>query len=418
MPNAIILAAEKSSRSASFTYEKKKGFFSVKGEMKNTTVYLNKSHVEKRRIKILHFELDKNIGGIESFLYNIYRQIDKSMFQFDFVTRYDSPAWENELKQLGANIYKVRQYNNLFHYMNDIDEILKKGYDIVHVHKNSAANILPFYVFLKYPYLKVVVHSHNTSPSVGGVSKFLHYMNRSLLWNFADSHLACSNLAGEWLYGKGKKYDVIRNGVETQRYLFSKDNYRLIRKEFNIPDGAYVIGHIGRFTEQKNQRYLIDLFNIICRKKENAYLVFIGDGILKEGCETYVKELGISTKVRFLGVRNDVPILLQAIDTLVMPSLYEGLPIVAIEAQAAGVNLFLSDTISSEVQITENVGWFSLTDNKENIANELLKINLLSVAERQIMNIKVIASGYDTNDTVSFLSSFYLTLCKDSKFMK
>lgn len=358
--------------------------------------------MNNKKIKVLHLELDEHLGGIESFLYNLYNAIDREKVQFDFVSRSDNPAYKSELTELGANIFKVYSFKNPFKYMNDLKQIIKNGeYDIIHIHKNSAANILPFCVTNKFKNMKVFVHSHNTKPSVNGCTSVLHNINKKFLYDSANKHFACSQVAGEWMYGKNIKFRVLRNGIITSKYRFNKEKRKIKRQELNIPNSAFVVGNVGRFAEQKNQKRLVEVFDEVKKLNPNSYLLLIGDGNLKEKIQLYVKEKNIEN-VKFLGVRNDIPDLMMAMDVFVMPSLYEGLPIVGVEAQAAGLNLYLSNTISKETQLIDSVKWFDLNESNKRIA-ESIKIEMIDDEERKCGNDDVKNHGYDIEQTAKEL---------------
>lgn len=358
-----------------------------------------------QKIKVLHLELDENMGGIESFLYNLYEQIDRKKIQFDFVTRAENPAKGNELKKLGANIYKVSSLSHPFRYMRDLENIIKNGnYDVVHIHKNSCANILPFFVTNKFKNLKVCVHSHNTQPSKGSIAKILHILNRRFVWNSSIKHFACSEVAGKWLYGDEKDFIVLKNGIKTDNYLFNENMRSLKREELGIANDTILIGNVGRFTEQKNHKRLLDIFYLLQKKEPNSALILIGDGELKDVNIEHSKKIGLKN-VNFLGVRNDIPGLMMAMDVFVMPSLYEGLPIVAVEAQTTGLTVFVSDTISNEVKITKNVIQFSLQDSDENIANKI--INTKYNYDRMKSRDRICELGFDIENTAKILEREY-----------
>lgn len=361
-----------------------------------------------KKIKVLHLELSENMGGIESFLYNLYREIDRDKIQFDFVTRSDKPAMESELRELGAKIYHVSPYRKVVSYMRELDAILRKGYDVIHIHKNSAAIILPFLVARRHKGLKVFVHSHNTSPSQGRITRVLHFLNKPILWKLSDEHFACSKLAGEWLYGQDKDFRIIQNGIVTKKYLFDSHKRERERKELNLPDDSFVVGNIGRFAQQKNHIRLIDIFEQIYNKNNNSYLLLVGDGELKTKIENYCNESKkqMSAHVRFLGQRQDVAELLMAMDCFIMPSLYEGLPIAAIEAQASGLPVYLADTISKETEITDAVQWFSLDELDIDIANRVEMVPDLE-GQRIIRNREVYDAGFDISNTSEYLLDKY-----------
>lgn len=359
-----------------------------------------------QKVKVLHLELDVHMGGIESFLYNLYSQIDREYVQFDFITRSDRPAMELELKKLGANIYQVSSYRKPLAYMHILTAVIENGYNVIHIHKNSAAIILPFIVAHRHKNLRIFVHSHNTRPSVGGLSKVLHTLNKGILWNFSNEHFACSEVAGEWLYGFNKKFTVLKNGIITKDYKYNPYLRDSKREELHIPSDGFVVGNIGRFTEQKNQKRLVEIFEQILKINKNSYLLLIGDGNQRKKVKDYCSKRHLTEHVFFLGVRNDIQGLLMAMDAFIMPSLYEGLPIVAIEAQSTGLPLYLSDTISKETEITDAVQWFSLEESDMNIAKKV-KIDQCTEKDRLNRNSKVIEAGFDMQETANYLCEKY-----------
>lgn len=327
------------------------------------------------KIKVLHFELDENSGGIETFLLNLYSNISLEQYHFDFITRSNNPAKKKELEKYGCcNIYKVSSFNNILKYILDIKKIIiENKYDIIHIHKNSCANIIPFFLAKIYSSATIICHSHNTKPSTGNLSKVLHLLNRGICYRLSDLHLACSNVAGEWMYGK-KEYQVIKNGIKVDDFLFDSTVMSIYRKKLNINDSADVFINVGRFTKQKNHERIIEIFKEYLNKNYNSFLLLVGDGIQKDHIKDLVERENIANKVIFLQNRNDVNKLLMSADYFLMPSFYEGLPFVAIEAQAAGLELIIADTVSKEIEITKNVYWFSLNDSDNKIVNDIINI--------------------------------------------
>lgn len=306
-----------------------------------------------KRIRVLHSELNGELGGIESFLYNVYRFIDKEKVEFDFLTISDTPAYGDKFKKMGSTVYKVPKHINFLGYYFAIDKILREGnYDIVHIHKNSAIDILILKVLQRFPNIKVVVHSHNTFPSVGGKLEKLHKFNRKYLYDNADYRLACSDNAGKWMYGNGA-FEIIKNGIDTKGFRFCTEYGEEIRAMYGIPMNAFVIGHVGRFTNQKNHSKLIDIFAAIKERKSDAYLLLLGGGELQDTIKSKVEKLNLCDSVIFCGVRTDVNKYLCAMDAFVFPSTWEGLGIVAIEAQASGLECYLSRELPKEVEVTD-----------------------------------------------------------------
>lgn len=361
-----------------------------------------------KKIKVLHFELEAVTGGIESFLYNVYSVIDRNKIQFDFVTTVEKPALAKPLKELGGKIFTVSSLKNPYKYIKDINSILKNGnYDIVHLHKNSAANILPVYVIKKYKNIKIIVHSHNTRPSCGKITYLLHYLNRGILWKNSDIHLACSKIAGNWLYGESKEFKVIKNGILAEKYKFKKENQKECRCRLGIPDNATVIGNVGRFSIQKNQKRLLEIFKCIYEIDKNVYLIMIGEGEEKANIKTKIKTNKFKDNIRCLGNQTDINKFMAAMDIFIMPSLYEGLPIVAVEAQASGLIVWLADTISSETEISRGVRWFCLENDNQNIAKKVLIQGKNNCEERVKQNQEVINNGFDVKSTSDYLGNLY-----------
>lgn len=361
-----------------------------------------------RKIRVIHFQLSENLGGIESFLLNVYKNIDREKYQFDFVTSVDTPANGNELTRLGGKIYKIPTLRQPIAFMISIHKVLYEGkYDIVHIHKNSAINIIPIIVAKLAKSPKIIVHSHNTQPSTKTFLKWIHFLNRKLFLKAGITKLACSKAAGNWLFGKDGDFQVIVNGVDTDKYRFDVSTRERLRLSLGLDQDDFVIGNIGRFTPQKNQKRLVKIFSIAHQNNQKMKLLLIGDGPEREQVKRLVRSLGLNTSVKFLGVRHDIPQLLQAMDTMLMPSLYEGLPIVAVEAQAAGLSLLISTTVTPEVIVTQDVETFSLEDRDSNIADVLQSLPLRNQRQRIESNLQVKQSGYDINHTVELLSSQY-----------
>lgn len=343
-------------------------------------------------IKILHSELQSNIGGIEAFLLNLTRSMDMTNIHFDMVMRGNNSYLENELSKLGVTIYKVP--SNPFQYSRFIKKLLKQNnYDFVHVHKNSAANILLPVLVKKYSNAKLIVHSHNTSPSGGTKAAIiLHILNKDRLYRLSDYCFACSDTAAEWMFGNNyqeKNIKIIKNGIITQDYVYNPALRDEMRHQLGLED-KFVVGHVGAFREQKNHKFLLDMFAQLAIP--NAELVLVGDGPLKGKIKTQAQKLGIVNRVKFLGSRNDVNKLLQAFDLFVMPSLWEGLGIAAIEAQTSGLNTIVSDNFPAEIKITNQVRILPL--KKSVWVNE---IETMSKNKPEHFNVisEIQSAGYD-----------------------
>ncbi len=362
-------------------------------------------------VRVLHIEITKQIGGIERFLYCIYQNIDRNLVQFDFVTMSEQPAFADKLKVMGANIYRVTPYTkNLFKYLTELKAVIRQGkYRIVHIHKNSATNILPLLLCSWRDIETIITHSHNTSASINLPFNPLHYCNRGLLIRRSTALLACSVQAAEWLFGRTTAYHsrvtIIKNGIEAATFRFNEADRGEYRRLLGL-DGKFVIGHIGRFTLQKNHEFLLDIFHEVYSKNHQAVLMLIGAGELQNKVKEKADRLGLSTAIMFMGERDDVPKLMQVMDVFVFPSLYEGLGIALIEAQAAGLKCIASDCIAEEARITENLKLISLQQPERVWADEVLKYR--DGYTREDTSGQIVDAGYDCKDTAQKLQGFYL----------
>lgn len=355
-------------------------------------------------VRVLHSELQSNIGGIEAFLLNLTKTINKTNLQFDFLMRGDNSYLENTLKDYGANIYKVP--SGMLNYYKFVKNILiKNNYDFVHVHKNSAANIVLPLMVKKYTNAKLIVHSHNTSPSGGSkVAIILHKINKNKLMRLSDYRFACSDTAAAWMFGhdyKDEQVKIIKNGIILKDYVYNPEMRNKVRTDLRLTN-KFVIGHVGAFREQKNHKFLLKLFSQL--NIPNAELVLVGEGPLKEEMKRYAKELGIQDKVLFLGSRNDVNNLLQAFDVFAMPSLWEGLAIAAIEAQTSGLPTLVSTNFPTDEKVTNQLYFLTLQ-----IQIWIKKINEIEEnSKKRPNNSEIIKkAGYDMQDTVNEIKTLY-----------
>ncbi|KAA8812056.1 glycosyltransferase [Lactobacillus crispatus] len=356
-------------------------------------------------IKVLHSELQSNIGGIESFLLNLTKSMDMTNIHFDMLMKGNNPYLENELKGLGVTIYKVPA--DPLQYSKFVKKLLKENnYDFVYVHKNSAANILLPVMVKKYSHAKLIVHSHNTSPSGGSkIAIVLHKFNRKKLCQLSDYRFACSDTAAEWMFGKdyqSKNVKIIKNGIITQDYVYNPEVRVKTREQLGLK-GKFVIGHVGAFREQKNHKFLLKIFSKL--DDPNAVLILIGDGVLKPEIQKSVQNMGLADRVLFLGTRHDIANLLQACDVFVMPSLWEGLSVAAIEAQASGLETLLSANVSKEVKVTNLVKFINLSDINE------WETNLRNIAQSSVVrkNVgrKIEVAGFDMKNSAQFLKKIF-----------
>lgn len=364
-----------------------------------------------KQIKVLHVQLTENIGGIESLLINITNQINNSQYHFDFIASALSD-YQDILRQKGSNIIVLPSLTKTIQYIRRFNKILDNNYDIVHFHKNSAINILPVLIAKVHKtHPKIIVHSHNTAPSVNKNKLFIliHKLNRKLMYDMADIHLACSYKAARWLYGS-RKTIILKNGIDTEKYMYSELSRNRIRKHLNISPDCFVVGNVGRLTAQKNHLFLIELFKKIHQINSNSKLLIIGNGIQKPKILNKIENLKLKKSVIMLESSDQIEKYLSAMDAFVMPSTYEGLPISAVEAQASGLSVYLSDKITKEVYLTDHINDFALSEPVDKIAEKILNTNFNYNRLQQSKMVK--KSGYDIRFTVNKLDELYTQIIK------
>lgn len=366
-----------------------------------------------KQMKVLQIGLGFNPGGMESFIMTYYRALRKYGVQFDFIAMFPHIAYEEEIQDLGGKVYHTPDARKCpVAFYREMRKILRSGsYDVVHVNMLSAANIIPLIAAKRGAVRKIIAHSHNSS-TPGMVRNILHRINKPLIPHFATDLFACSVKAGKWMYSekmmKTERFHVIPNALDMTKFLYDKTGREQIREELGV-NSRLVIGHVGRFEEQKNHEFLIEIFRKIAASREDAVLLLVGEGELQDGIRSKVEDYGLTDKVRFLGVRSDVPRLWKAMDFFILPSLFEGLPIVALEAQASGVFSILADTITREVQLTDNVRFLSLKDSPERWCRETL--SHIGYVRNQSVNEKILAdfrkAGYDIETAAQALLTYY-----------
>ncbi|WP_174734328.1 glycosyltransferase family 1 protein [Mesobacillus harenae] len=365
-------------------------------------------------LRILHVLASLDRGGAEAMIMNIYRKIDRNKIQFDFVVndRDESYSYEAEIKSLGGRIYRVPRYKitNYYFYKREWEKLISQHpeWKIIHGHHTSPAFI---YLSIAKSLNRLTIgHSH----IAGGehtLKSYIKFLMRYPLRYIADYLFACSESAAKWMYGKrSNESQVLNNAIDAKKYVFSEQIRTLKRKELKIED-KFVIGHIGRFQTQKNHLFLIDIFNAVHDKYNNSILLLVGDGELRPFIEKRIKELGLIDSVIFTGVRSDIPDLLQAMDLFLFPSLYEGLGIVSIEAQAAGLHTIVSDTIPQDAYLTNLIESISLQDSKEKWAEKILKYTTGYNRKNTYEQIK--SKGYDIEATSMWIQRFYLEHWKE-----
>lgn len=336
-----------------------------------------------------------NAGGAETFLMKIYRSLDKNLYQMDFCVNVNEEGlYDAEIKQMGGKIYHIpSKSENRKEFARQLYNIVKdNGYKNVMRITSNAMGFYDLYIAKKAGAINCIARSSNSSDGGSLKSKIAHVLGKILFKKAVDVKIAPSDLAAIYTFGKkdykNGKVKILHNGIDFEEYKFSEEQRKNIRKEFGISDNQIVIGHIGRFTVQKNHKFLLQIFYEVHKKHENVKLLLVGDGELKTDIKDKISEYGLVGSVIFTGVRKDIPALFSAMDTFLFPSLYEGMPNVLIEAQASGLKCFVSDTITSQVVLTPQIKQLHL-GNIQNWVSELSKyISESEQIKNQIIEVR------------------------------
>ncbi|MEK5302711.1 MULTISPECIES: glycosyltransferase family 1 protein [unclassified Bacillus (in: firmicutes)] len=365
-------------------------------------------------LRVLHVVVNMNRGGAETLIMNLYRNIDRSKVQFDFLTCKEG-VFDEEIVKLGGEIHRIPYITNVGHrgYIKALDNFFTshQEYRIVHSHMDKMSG----FVLRSAKKARVpvrIAHSHNTSSEGGATAKIYKWYAGKSIGTCATHLLACSNAAARWLFAdKADTAKILKNGIDCDRFLFRPEIRKQVRKELQIEQEAFVIGHVGRFAYQKNHTYLIDLFAQLTQFRPNSILLLAGEGPLRLEMEKKVKDLNMENHIRFLGVRSDIERILQAFDVFVFPSIHEGLPVTLVEAQGVGLPCIISDAITKEVDLGMNlVEHFPLTDKLAWI--EKMKRLETSNCSRNISAQLLLEKGYDIKHTAELTQGFYSVLSR------
>lgn len=358
-------------------------------------------------MKILQVNYKMDIGGIESFLINLYSNIDRKEYEFIFLTYYNKNFdFEDEIIKLGGKLIKISNPNNVsvFRHIKEIYSVIKnENIDVVHCHTyfDSA------YVMIAAKIAKVnirIVHSHTTfALRKVNILKRIKWAISRLLINFISTKkLACSKEAGEALF-KNSKFEIIPNGINFEKFYYNETIRKKYRDELDIKADELVIGHVGRFDIPKNHKFLIEILDEIVNINKKVKLVLVGSGNLENEIKKQVKQKKLSKHVLFLGNRSDVSNLLNCFDIFVFPSIYEGLPVSLVEVQANGLPSLVSSNVSKEIYLSECIEFFSIYNNPKSWAEKILSMNISRIDTKNIM----LNSNYSINNTIKKLTLIY-----------
>ena len=348
-------------------------------------------------------------GGVDTLIMNYYRNIDRSKVQFDFfMDGFETTIYDDEIRSLGGKVFKLPPYERgMLKNLRAFKGLLEANkYQIIHSHMNSLS------VFWLREAKKAgipirIAHSHSTASMSEGVRTLLKYLLIPFSKAYPTHFAACSEYAAAWLFGKktlnsGSVF-ILRNAIDLDRFVFNQEIRGTVREKLNISE-RFVIGHVGRFVYQKNHKFLVNLFKEIHKGNPSAMLVLIGEGELKKGIEDLAASHGLTESILFLGNRGDVHELFQAMDLFLLPSYYEGLPVVAVEAQAAGLPCILSDRITDEIILSDNIKLLPIKGSLDRWVKQFYEFK---DKERNSGQNSLISGGYGIKHAAPGLCRYY-----------
>lgn len=361
-------------------------------------------------IRVAQMMTDMNYGGVEMVVMNYYRHIDRTKVQFDFFALEGSAVPQREeIERLGGRVYIVPKYTHLSAYEKEIIRLFRQNqYKIVHSHMNTLS-VFSLWGAKKAGIPNRIAHNHSTAGKGETKKNIIKYALRPFAKIYPTKLCACSQYAGEWLYGKNAEFQVFNNAIDLSRYSYDPQKAAAARKELGLED-KLVVGHIGRFCYQKNHDFLIDIFNEIHKQRQEAVLLLIGEGELEQDIRNKVKKLGLTDSVRFMGKQKDTSEFYQAMDCFVLPSRYEGLGVVAIEAQACSVPVICSTAVPKDAKITSSVKFIGLDESSSNWADCVLDVIKTQVKRNEREEVR--KAGYDIEVEAQKLTDFYEELLK------
>lgn len=296
-------------------------------------------------------------GGLTSVMMNYWRTMDRAGLSFDFASTNEiDDLLLNEISESGCHYYQLPPRKQVPKYFNILCKLCK-GYDVVHVHANSATSVIELMAAKIAGVPKRIHHNHTSKTQHPFLNKILHPI---FVRSYTDA-VACSDAAGEWLFGKGN-YIVLPNAIDVDKFKYNPQTRHIIRDEFGIKNHEFVVGHIGKFMDAKNHEFLIKVFAIYHSKHPQSKLLLVGDGEWRPRIESWVAESGCAEAIILAGLRSDIPAIVQAFDVFVFPSIYEGLPLTVLEAQSSGLPCLISSSVAQTVNVGCDVVMRDLSD--------------------------------------------------------
>lgn len=388
-----------------------------------------------KKIKVLVLITVMDRAGAETIMMNYLKNIDREKIQMDFmINRQGKADYESEIKKLGSKIYYISPIKpgSIIKYKKEFRQFLQKHPEYTIIHSNlEERSCFPLKIAKEMGVKTRIVHAHSV-PKKQGIKQLQRIWCKKQLKGTYTHMFACSEGPAQWLYGKNVRcitmeeavknvaknsVIIMKNAVDTEKFVYRENIRKQQRKNLKVSDDTLVVGHIGRLVPEKNQLKLIEIFGNVNNQRPDSRLLLIGGGKskreqkYKKQVQKKIKEYGLESKVRWLGVRDDIDKLLHAIDVLVMPSTSEGFPVTLVEAQALGTREVVSDVIDYKVNVTEELQYQALDGDVEDWANKIISFSHTTL-DREKMHQMVKDKGFDIKDNAKQLEAFYESCAK------
>lgn len=362
------------------------------------------------KIKVLHYIPGFKFGGIESRMLEVFKGIDKTKYQLDFLilTSLDNYLVE-EIKSNGGNVYQVPSFSpkNIINHIDGLKTVLSDTkYDIIHCHSSATGFVL--LLLAKKQGIKGRIMHARTSSFAGSSVPYLRKLMQKISVHYSNTQLAVSQKAGDWAFGR-KEFQVIPNSIDLDKFAYNHKDRNEVREFYSI-NNKNVFGHIGRNTYAKNHKFLFEIFSQIIKDKPNSVLLLVGVDNNEQNLNQWITELGIVGKVVFCGYQEDMSKYHSAMDVLIFPSFYEGLPGTLVEAQASGLKCYCSDVITKEVSLTENIEFIKLNEGAKNWSSKIIKS--MSNPNRRSYIDEIKNQGFSIDTTVRMFEGLYSNIVK------
>ena len=361
-----------------------------------------------KKTKVLHYGLSGSMGGIETYLLRIASLINKDNYEFHFlVAKGENSCFNSELRSIGCFFHEITpRKKSFFENRRDLDKLFSsEKFDIFHMHLNTLSYVAPIEYAQKYGAV-CVIHSRSSGASSFRVRIF-HYLNRALLRNKGITKIAVSQQAGDWLFGYSAEFDVLPNGVDVSKYAFDEELRAQGRAELSLSDECLVLGHVGAFLPVKNHEFLLEVAEELSNKNIDFALILIGSGPDLENIKAVAKEKGISSSLKFLGIREDLEKLYSIMDVFILPSKFEGFGNVVLEAQASGLPCVISNAVINDLALSDQCQLVSLDKGAAAWAKHILEIKRVINSQRKAAMTGLEFSSFSVDSEIARLESLY-----------